>query len=144
MGLVGDFLADGGQIGLAVRLLEVGEERCPLAHQRHPTPEQITGGAHLGGLDRGLRDHPAAEQHGDLIGIKPNVVSLAPVNGLHVAGVAQDEGNPLWGAEVCEPIPRKDAFDTDDKMFPIGSNRLEKGLWACLQMPMDQYRSILI
>jgi hypothetical protein len=66
------------------------------------------------------------------------------MNGLHVEGVAQDEGNPLVGAEVGEPIPREDAFDTDDKIFPIGGNRLEKRLWACLYIPMDQYLSILV
>jgi hypothetical protein len=30
---------------------------------------------------------------------------LAPVNGFHLEGVSQDEGNALFRAEVGEPVP---------------------------------------
>jgi hypothetical protein len=33
--------------------------------------------------------------------------------------------------------------DTDDQLFPVGGDRLEKWLRACLHIPMDHYRSVL-
>jgi hypothetical protein len=38
----------------------------------------------------------------------------------------QHKGNLFLGAEVCEPVPGKDAFDSDDQVLTIGSNSLEK------------------
>jgi hypothetical protein len=144
IGLVGDVLADGGQIGLAVRMLDVGEEHCPFAPQMHAAPEHIMGGVPLGGIDRGLREHPAAEQHGDLRGLKPLVLRLAPMNGLHSDGVAQDEGHPLVGAEVGESLLGEDAFATDNKIFPRGGRspgEMSPGLPSWLRMPSSMVRA---
>jgi hypothetical protein len=73
---------------LAVGIWDMGGERGPCAHQMPPAPEQITGGAHRGGIAIGLWEHAAAEQPGELIGIQPIVLRLATMNGLHVEGVA--------------------------------------------------------
>ena len=143
MGLVGDVLADGGQMVLTVRMVEGGEARCPCAPPRPPAPEPITGGAPLGGIDVRRREHRAAEPPGDRIGIAPSVLRLAPGQGLPGEGVAQDDGPPLVGAAVGEPLPGEEACDTDDKSCPVGGDRREHGLWACLHMPMDHDLSVL-
>lgn len=41
--------------------------------------------------------------------------------------MAQDEGNPLLGAEIAEPIPDEHAFNGD--ILPLGLDGPEKGLW---------------
>jgi RNA polymerase subunit RPABC4/transcription elongation factor Spt4 len=144
MGLGGDVLAPGGQMVRAGGMGDGGEARGPLAHQRPPAPEQLPGGAPRGRIDLGRRDHAATQPPGDLIGIQPSVLRLAPVNRLHREGVAPPEGHPRGGAAVGAPIPRAEAFDTDDTMCPIGSTRRAKRLWPGLHMPMDPYRSSLV
>ena len=87
-----------------------------------------------GGIDVGLREHAAAEQDGDLVGVDLVVFGLAAVDGLHVEGVAQDEGDAFLGAEVGEPVPGEHALDGDDESVAIGRNGLEKrspGWLAC-------------
>jgi hypothetical protein len=64
-----------------------------------------------GGVDVGHRDHPAAQQHGNLVGIDPVVLRLPAVDRLHVKCVPQNEGDLLTGAKVREPVPREDALD---------------------------------
>jgi len=43
-------------------MVHVGEEFAACAGQGHASAQQVTGGAHLGRGDRGLREHPAAQQ----------------------------------------------------------------------------------
>jgi hypothetical protein len=61
VGFLGDLFANGGQIVLAVGILYVGQEFPAFACQVHAAPEQVTGGAHLGGVDIGLREHAPAQ-----------------------------------------------------------------------------------
>jgi hypothetical protein len=56
------------------------------------------------------------------------------MDSLHIEGMAQDEGNPLLGTEIGEPIPDEHAFDGDDDILPVGFNGLEEGLRGCLQV----------
>ena len=48
----------------------------------------------------------------------PVVLGFGAVNGLHVEGVAEDEGDAFAGAEVCEPVPGEHALDGHDEVFP--------------------------
>ena len=41
------------------------------------------------------------------------------MDGLHIEGMAQDEGNPLVGAEVGQPVPGQETFDAHDHIFPV-------------------------
>ena len=43
--------------------------------------------------------------------------------------MAQDEGNPLLGTEIGEPIPDEHAFDGNGDILPVGLDGPEKGLW---------------
>ena len=115
---VGELLADLGQVILAVGILDMGQQLRPFAHQMHPAPEQVAGGAHLGGIDIGLWEHAAAQQHGNFLGVDLVVFGLAAMDRFHVERVAQDEGNTFLGAEVGEPVPGEDAFDADDEIRP--------------------------
>ena len=107
-----------------------------------PAPEQVSGGTPLSRIDIGLREHAAADQHSNLVGVDLIVVGLAPMNGFHVQGVAQDEGNPLLRAKVREPVPGEEAFDADHKILSLGDNRLEKRLGCCPHIPVENDLSI--
>ena len=67
VGFVGDLCTDGWQILRAGGLVDLCQELGPFMGQRHTTPEQVAGGAHLGGINRGLREHPAAQQRRHLV-----------------------------------------------------------------------------
>ena len=60
--------------------------------------------------------HAAAQQAGDLGGVDRVVLGLAAVDGLHVQGVAEDEGDALVFAEVGEPVPGEHALAADDQV----------------------------
>ena len=135
---VGDDLLEFGKVVLAGGVLDVGEELGALAHEVHAAPQEIAGGAHPGGIDVGLRDHPAAQEGGDLEGIDLIVLALAAVDGLHVEGVAEDEGEVLAGAEVGEPVPGEDALDGDDEVFAIGRDGLEEVLGGGEDVLVDE------
>ena len=81
-----------------------------------------------GGIDIRLREHAAAEQDGNLLGVDLVVFGLAAMDGLHGEGMTEDERDPFIGAEVGEPVPGEHAFDRDDDPVPIRSNGFEKGL----------------
>ena len=104
--LVCELLADRREVVLTIGILDMGQELGPFAREMQPAPEQVSGGTPLSRIDRGLREHAAAEQHSNRVGVDRIVLGLAPMNGFHVQGVAQDEGNPLLRAKVREPGPR--------------------------------------
>ena len=52
---------------------------------------------------------------------------LAAVNGFHLKGMAQDEGNAFLSTQVGEPLPGEDAFHRHDQPLSIRGNRLEEG-----------------
>jgi hypothetical protein len=48
------------------------------------------------------------------------------VDGLHVKGVAEGEGDLLLGAEVAQPIPTEHALDGDSRILAVGFEQPEK------------------
>jgi len=50
-----------GQVILASGVLDVSKEFCPFSHEVVSSSEEIAGGAHLGGVDIGLREHATSE-----------------------------------------------------------------------------------
>ena len=62
--------------------------------------KQVAGLALPLRVDVGQREHAAAEQGGELAGVDLVVLGLAAVDGLHVQGVAEDEGDVLLFAQV--------------------------------------------
>jgi hypothetical protein len=104
--LLSQLRANRGQMVLAVGMLNRREPLGPLAREMHATPEESTGRPHRGGIDIGLREHPAPQQHGDRLGVDRVVLGLAAVERLHIQRVPKDKGNLVLGAEVGEPGPR--------------------------------------
>ena len=52
------------------------------------------------------------------------------MDGLHVEGVSQDEGDVLIVAEVGEPVPAVDALAGDDEAVSEGGDGGEEGVGA--------------
>jgi hypothetical protein len=142
--LVGELLANLRQVILAVGLLDMSQSFGPFAPQMDPAPEEVSGGAPLGGIDRGLGQHPAAPQDSDFVRIDPIVVGLAPMDRRHGERMAQDKGNTLLRTEVGEPIPGEEAFDADHEVLTVGGNRLEKWSRCCPHIPVQKDFSVLI
>jgi hypothetical protein len=60
------------------------------------------------------------------------------MDGLHVQGVAQQEGNALAGTQVGQPVPGEDAFDADHKILAVGRHGLEERLGRRFQLAVDK------
>jgi hypothetical protein len=116
------------QVTLAVGVLDVTEEIGPLADQVAPATQEIPGRAHLGGIDVGLGNHAATKESGNLAGVDPVVLSLPAMDGLHVEGMTENEGDLLLGAEISEPIPGEHALYGHYEILTEGSDGFEKGL----------------
>jgi len=105
-----DAVIQGRQVVLADRVLDVGDQLGALVREVIAPAHQITGGAHRGRIDVGLRDHPPAQQRSDLVRIDAVVLGLAPVNGAHVQGVAKNKPNALALTQVGQPVPGEHAL----------------------------------
>jgi hypothetical protein len=90
MGFIGELCADGREVILAVGVLSMGEEFAVLACQVRASAQQVAGGAPRARIDRRWREHPAAPQHGDFMGVDRVVFGLAAMDGLHIQGMAAD------------------------------------------------------
>jgi len=67
VGFVGDLFANRGQIVLAVRILDMGQEFSPFAQQVGTASQEVTGGTHLRRVDVGLQDHTATQKYSNLL-----------------------------------------------------------------------------
>jgi hypothetical protein len=50
------------------------------------------------------------------------------MDGFHVQRVTQDECNAVLSAQIGDPVPAKDALDTDDDVFQEGEDQLKEHL----------------
>ena len=104
------------------------------AHFRWALPilaaEQVAGGTHVARIDVSHREHAAAQQGGDFEGVDPVVLHFAAVDGFHVQGVAEHEGDALVLAQISEPVPGEHALGADDKAIAIRCNSFQKRLGA--------------
>ena len=126
-GVVGQLCADRREVRLAMGLVDRRQERGPFVGPRPAAPHESTGGAPLGGRDRGLREPPATEQGGNLVGIELVMFGLPPRDGFHGEGMAEDTRDPCIGTEVGEPGPGAQTCDGDDETVSRRGNGLEKG-----------------
>ena len=125
---IGNALAEGGQVVGLIGHLDVGQQLTALSHQVQATPEQVARRTHAGRVDVGLRQHPASEQHGDLVGVDLVVLGLAAVNGLHEQCMAEHEADAFPRAQIGEPIPGVDALAGHHEVVAVGSHGFEKRL----------------
>jgi hypothetical protein len=66
------------------------------------------------------------------------------VDGSHVEGVAENEGNIFFIAEVSEPIPGEHAFYGNDDVFAVWFDSLEEGIGLSVDIFVEQDGSVLI
>jgi hypothetical protein len=130
-------LTSGGPIVLAVRLANMGQPLCSLAHQMQTALSQVAGGTHGGRIRIGLRQHAAPQSHGNLLGVETVMLGFAPVDRLHVLGVSQHTRHPFLDAQVGQPIPGKHAFHGHHEILTIRSNGLEKSLGSGWHIPVE-------
>jgi hypothetical protein len=71
------------------------------------------------------------------------VFGFAAVNGPHLEGMTQHEGNPFVHTEIGEPIPSEDTLDGDDQTLTIGGHGLEKGFRPRFHIAVQQDFPIL-
>jgi hypothetical protein len=144
VGAVGNGFADGREGLLAVGLSDMGQECAAFAGQRHPSTQQVAGRTPLGGIDRGLRKHPAAQPYGDFLGVDLLVFGLAAILALP-PGMAfmeracpRTKGLPGSAQRSASQVPGKQAFGRQDELLAVGGNGLEKRLWGGGHVPVQQ------
>jgi hypothetical protein len=84
-----------------------------------------------------LGKHAASEQGSDLKGVDLIVFSFSSMDGFHVEGMAEDEGDVFLGTEVGDPVPGEHAFYGDHDVLTKGSNDTEKGFRVCVDVLMN-------
>jgi hypothetical protein len=69
--------------------------------------QQVAGGPHRGRIDVGLREHPAPQEDGDLLGVDSVVLGFAAVDRFHGESVTRDEADPFSGAHRASSPSRQ-------------------------------------
>jgi hypothetical protein len=128
VGFLRNLFADLGQVILAVGILDMGEQLGACAREMQAPPQEITGRTHLRRIDIRLGQHAATQQPGNFLGVDLIVFRLATMDGFHIQSVPQDKRQPFLRTQGGEPVPRKDTFDGDDHIVPIGCDGLEQGV----------------
>ena len=138
VGLLGALRADLRQVGLAVGVWDMRQEFGAFAPQGEAAAHEVTGGAHRRRRDLGLREPPAAQQHGHLVGITLVVFGLPAMHRLHRQGVSEDKGQPFLGPAIGEPIPGKAACDRSHQSVTGGRDGLAERFWGGGHMAVHQ------
>jgi hypothetical protein len=60
------------------------------------------------------------------------------MDGFHVEGMTEDEGDAFVGTEVGEPVPGEHAFDGDDETLSIRGNGFEESLRVGFHVTVKQ------
>ena len=80
-------------------VLDMGEQFAPLAHQVQAPAQQVASRSHLGRVDVGHGHHASSEKTRDFTRIDAVALGFPTVDGPHVEGMAQHEGDLLALAE---------------------------------------------
>lgn len=116
----------------------MGKELCPFAHEVIAPAHQIPRGPHLPRVDVGHGDQPSSQQGSDLLGVDLVVLAFAAVDGPHVEGVPEDEGDVFFGTEIGQPVPGEHALGANHQIVPIGGDGLEESCRFGLEVAMEQ------
>jgi hypothetical protein len=130
---------EGRQAVLGARILNVRQQLTALADQMQPASNEIPRRPHARGVNVGLRQQAATQEARDLVRVDRVILGLAAMDGFHRQGVAQDERDPLRGAEIREPIPREHALRRDDQIVSVRGNDLEERLRGRLHVAMHEH-----
>src|SRR5262249_50369370 len=109
-----------GDVVLTVGNLHMRQCLGAAADEVAAPPEQVTVGPHLGPVDVRLGPQAGGEQVGDLLAFELVALGLGAVDGPHLQGVPQDEGDALGGAGVGQPVPGDHALAGDDQAVAVG------------------------
>ena len=101
-------------------VLDMGQQFAAFAHEVQSPAQQVASRSHLGRVDVGHGHHACSEKTRDPTRIDPVVLGFPSMDGSHVQGMAQDEGDLLSLAEVGKPVPGEDALDADGQTLPEG------------------------
>ena len=142
--LPAEIFDDGRQVVLRVGVFDMGQEFCPFSHEMIPSAHEVSSGPHFRRIDVGHGDHASSKQRCNFMRIDPVILGFASVDGFHVEGVSQDEGDIFFCTEISDPIPGEHAFHGDDDIFSIGRNDFEEPFLLCRQVPVNEDVSILI
>jgi hypothetical protein len=66
------------------------------------------------------------------------------MDGLHVEGMTQHEGNPLLRTEISPPVPGDETFDTDDDLLARGRDGGEQRVWGGWHVTGHQHLPSLV
>jgi hypothetical protein len=127
-----------GPVVWALGRLHVRYKLRACAHQRRTTPPEVRGGAHLGGVDIGVREHPAAPQGSNVVRIDLIMCGLAALDGVHGEGVTQDHGHPLFRTQGSPPGPGDETLDRHHEALTRGRHGLEEGVRCGLHVAVHQ------
>jgi hypothetical protein len=59
------------------------------------------------------------------------------VDGFHVEGMAENEGDVLLDTEICDPVPGEHALHSNHDVLTEGSNGMEKSFLVCVDVLMN-------
>jgi hypothetical protein len=59
------------------------------------------------------------------------------VDGFHIEGMAENEGEVLLDTEIGDPVPSEHAFDSDHDVLTEGSKGTEKSFRVCVDILMN-------
>jgi hypothetical protein len=66
------------------------------------------------------------------------------MDGFHVKGMAQDEANLAFPAQVSNPVPGEHAFNANHQVIQIGRNQLHECLGVGADVFVDKDISLLV
>ena len=94
-----------GEVVLTPGVLNMGVEFSPFSHEMIASSQQVPRCSHIGRIGIGHGDHASSKQDCDFAGIDFVIFGFTAVNGFHVQGMAQDEGDAVLAKEIGGPIP---------------------------------------
>src|SRR5215218_7352189 len=137
LGLV-DPLLEGREVVLGVGVLDVGEQLSALSDEEGAPAHEVAGSPLVAGVDIGVVEVAAAQQGGDRVGVASIVFDLSAMDGFHAEGMAEDERDALFGAQVSDPVPTEETLDGDDEVFAVRSQGPKELVSVTVELLMDQ------
>ena len=144
VGCVRQPFADRGELGLTRGRVKVSEEVGAVAREMTATAQSVSGGPPLGRIDLRLREHAAAQQPRDLVGVTRLRLGFAAGKRFHLAGRAQAKGTPFLCAAIRQPLPRNQTLAAAAAILSLRSKHSQKRLRRRRHVFVDEVGAVLI
>jgi hypothetical protein len=66
------------------------------------------------------------------------------MNGFHIEGVTEDEGDVLLCAEISDPVPGEDTFNGHNDIFSVSFDGFKKDFWICSDISLKRDTPFLV